>query len=507
MTRSKVFFSLFAILLSALPSVATAQFSEGLLLSTDPLPSGARGLAMDGSLISAADGISALDFNPAALAPLASQEFSFSLFNRTHGSTADFLGSSSTSSINSTSFSGIGLATPFSTTRGHFAMGVSFDRVRDYDGTYSFKAVNPNSSFFNTQNFLDYQHAQGGATSTGNRAYLESNNLAYAIGLTYGVPDSGAFTLSTPFKGGLQQLGTLTTEGGLNAIRIGGGIDIAEGVSAGATINILFGSYDNTFQYTETDVNGIFANDTNVYPPAHFQTATITDSYHQDQSGASLKLGLLVNREIFRFGLTIETPQALHINESWSRTGVAQFGGSYPQILSTDNTTGAFTGADEYDVITPMRFGAGASVHVAGLTGALSVSYADLSQLRFNNSSFDMTHENDLARDSLRGVLSWNLGAEYVFPLLGLSVRAGYGVEPSPYKNDPSSYNTKTMSAGLGILLSKSILLEGSWRRSSYHTFHTIYNDLTPEGSTISAGISDDAVNRDDVAVTFNYRF
>src|SRR5581483_8426199 len=315
-------------------------------------------LAMGGNLVSAADGLDALQYNPAALAPIAKREVALSLFNRDHGSTAQFFGSSSTASLDATALSSLGIAAPFATTQGHFAMAVSFDRVRDYTSSYSFKAVNPNSSYFNTQGFL----TQNGVTpltgyGTGLNEFLANTNLAYALGLTYGVPDSGTYSLTTPFSGGLEQSGTVTTQGGLNAVRVGAGIDIAPGVSAGATINFLFGTYDYTMNYQERDVNGIFANDTGSYPPTKFQQANITTTLHQDQSGASLKLGLLVDRNIVKFGVTFETPQVMHIDETSEQSGTANFGTN--GILTSDNATSLPLFEQTYDITTPLRVDAG----------------------------------------------------------------------------------------------------------------------------------------------------
>ena len=498
-----------ALLLTILffPSLIFAQsLEDALRLSMMPLPSGSRGLAMGGNLISSADGYDALDYNPAALAPLASRDFGISVFNRDHQSTAQFFGQSSNTSLGQASLSSVGLATPFATVQGHLAVGISYDRVRDYTSTYSFKAINPNSSLFNTQGFvMDQGNPNGGS----NRRYLTNNNLAYALGLTYDVPDSGAFTLTTPFGGGgLQQSGTVSESGSLNAVRVGAGVDIAQGVSAGATLNFLFGTYDYTRNYSETDVNGIFANGTDTVAPAHFQTAKITDAIHQDQTGGSIKLGLLVNSlDLVRFGLTVETPTVMHIQESSQQTGSATFGAPVSRTYYVDNSNGAPVYEQSYDIVTPMRIGAGASLHMLGLVVSASASYTDMSQLQFTNSDLDMSALNQMARDSLRKVLSWQLGAEYVIPIAGLSVRAGYSMEPSPYKGDPSSYDTKAISAGVGLLLSKSVLLEGSYRHTTYHTSHSVYNDVNIDGSPASANVTDDAVKRDDVAVTFNYRF
>ncbi len=488
------------------PSVLRAQINEGVLLSTQPLPSDSRGAAMGGNLISAADGIDALDYNPAALAPIASRIFTIGLFNRDHSSDAQFLGSSSNSEFDQASLSSVGIAAPFPASRGHIAMGISFDRVRDYNSAYSFSAVNPNSSYFNTQGFL----TQGGyfpLTGFGyhnNNEYLANSNLAYGLGLTYGVPDTGAFSLSTPITKGMQQSGNVTTEGGLNAVRIGGGVDIAPGVSLGATLNILYGTYDFIENYTETNVNHI-STDTGSEPPAGFQSATITTTLHQDQTGASMKFGLLVDKQIVKFGLTVETPQWMHINENSQQYGTSDFGAN--GFFNSDGMGGLPIFVEQYDIVTPMKFSAGGSVHLAGFTGSASVAYQNMAQLQFTNSNVDMSSENSFASDSLRGVLSYQIGAEYVIPGIGITVRGGYSFEPSPYKGDPTNYGITAISGGLGFALTKYVDLEAAIRLSTYHTFHTIYNDVTPDGTPVSAIVNDDAVSRDDISLTLNYRY
>ena len=147
MNRSKLLLTvLFAIAFLGFIPTAHAQIAEGIGLSQDPLPSSSRGVAMGGSLISDATGVDALQANPAALAPLAERDVEIGLLNRDHGSTATFFGNASAASLDATSLGSLGIAAPFAVTQGHFAIGVSYDRARDYTTTYSFKAVNPSSS-------------------------------------------------------------------------------------------------------------------------------------------------------------------------------------------------------------------------------------------------------------------------------------------------------------------------------------------------------------------------
>ncbi|HET9137623.1 MAG TPA: hypothetical protein VFO76_13400, partial [Candidatus Kapabacteria bacterium] len=142
-----------------------------------------------------------------------------------------------------------------------------------------------------------------------------------------------------------------------------------------------------------------------------------------------------------------------------------------------------------------------------------SAEFVDYSQLDFSSDVTDLTDLNDASRDQLHDVLNYNLGVEYLIKPLGVLIRGGYSMQPSPYKGDPAEYSTKSISGGLGILLSKSAMLEVSYRNCSYRTSHTLYNDYTVNDGTangskpVSAVIDQDDVKTDQVALGFSFRF
>ena len=154
-----------------------------------------------------------------------------------------------------------------------------------------------------------------------------------------------------------------------------------------------------------------------------------------------------------------------------------------------------------------MRFGTGFAVTVANATLSGDVKYSDMSQVRFSNSDVDISDLNDRVREELGQVLAWKVGAEYVFVPAGVMLRAGFSMDPSPYKEDGPDFDTKSFSGGLGFLLSKSAILELAYKRSSGVTDHTLYNSTTPEGDASSAFIDRDEIARHEVSISFGYRF
>jgi hypothetical protein len=502
-----------AFLLSILLTVVTLTPShaqgllDGLRLTTSPTGTGARGLSMGGAMIASANDWSALEFNPAALTIIEHNEFSLSVFNKGYTSDARFLGTTTSNSITNTIPYSFAYAAPVPTERGHLAFALSIDRVQDFTSTYKFSAINPSSSFFNTKGFVNDPGYRGGNFNQ-YLDYLYQTNLAYAIYLTNNPSDSLHAALTTPYAGKMLQSGTVTQEGGMNAFRIGAGIDVAENVAVGGTVNVFFGSYDYRRTYSESDVNHVYANPDSL-APYNLASATIIDDRSQSISGVSLKLGLFSEpNEFLRIGVTFTTPTIYSLDDHFSRWGIATFANNL-SFSSQDSVNLNPSISNSYTMTSPMTFAGGLSFNHWGLTLAASAEYTDYSQLRFSGTDVDLSDLNDASRNLLGGVLSWKVGGEYLLKPLGLLVRAGYSSTPSAYKADPTGYGTHAVSAGLGFLLSQSTILELSYRRSTYQTDHAIYNDLTagPNATPVSAIINQDDVKLDELVISFSFRF
>lgn len=500
----KYFYILLATVVLSLPVASEAQsLLDGIRLAEPQLGTGTRSLSMGGAMVAATNDYTSLDWNPAALTLLQFSEFSISLWSGAHNSEASFFGATSNNDLTNTTLSSVGTAMPLPTERGHFAFGVSYDRAQDYTNAYSFKAVNPNSSFLNTQGFVNDPSYHGGSFSD----YIDElnkDNLAWSLYSTYNI-DSTNSKLTTPFTGGLQQSGTVTEEGGLYAFRIGAGVDVAEDVAIGATLNIYNGSYDYRRVYREEDVNNILSR-TDSLAPLGFKKAEIIDSRTQSQSGIGLKLGMFARaNEYLDLGLTFETPTIYTVKDEFSRSGSATY--NFASYSSNNQPSLEGIIINEYDIVTPLKLAAGVALHLEGATLSGGIDFQDMSQLRYKNYAFDISDLNDRIREELGSVLSWRVGAEYIFAPAKLSLRAGYRVDPSPYKLDQPEFDKKTFSGGVGIVVGKSTILELSYQNQSYTTSHSIYNDLSVEGQDASANIDQDVISRNIFTFSVGFRF
>jgi long-subunit fatty acid transport protein len=77
-------------------------------------------------------------------------------------------------------------------------------------------------------------------------------------------------------------------------------------------------------------------------------------------------------------------------------------------------------------------------------------------------------------------------GAEYEITPIGLRIRGGFIYTPSPFQGDPSSFDKKTVTGGVGFMLGDSAMLDaafgyGWWKnyRVNYSKSSSVQESLT----------------------------
>lgn len=212
--------------------------------------------------------------------------------------------------------------------------------------------------------------------------------------------------------------------GGLWAYSVGGGIELSRYVAVGAAIDIYNGK--DKYSYFLDEI---------------YESELYTDRFEMedDYSGYSARIGLAysVNSSL-HFGATIKFPTYLKIEQK-----------------SVEDET---YGTGEYKYRLPFSFGLGSMFASNNLILAFDVNYTDYTQLEYR-SGVDFSDELSV-RNYYKDVLTLNAGAEYMFPSLGLTLRAGYCYDPIPYKYYPVDDDLDIFTAGFGYLLDKSLKLD-----------------------------------------------
>lgn len=413
------------------------SFSQGipdvLRLGEPGIGLGARALGMGNSYIGLSDDASAMFFNPAGLALMNRIEVSGGLnYDRVKNNTT-FFNSKSNVTDNSTKFNRFSIVLPYPTFKGSLVFGVAFHSVKNFNSSISFDGFN-NGSNSMIQNLLD-------------------TDIPFELFLT----DTAN---NTPINGKLNQSGNILSKGSINNWAFSGAIEISQNLFMGLTINGISGSFNSNNDYFEDDTKNLYQGETAVGEPftRDFRTFHLNRILNWDLNGWFAKAGLLyqINKHA-RFGVTIQFPQYYTIEEMFLVSGYSEFGTGNFVDLDSDK----YSDNVRYDIVTPFIFSAGFSFNISGLLLNAEGSYTDYTQLSIENperlsSQFVGSVNKDII-NSLDQVFTYNLGAEYTIPTTGLRIRGGYFVQPSAYKNDPTQFDKKYVTAGIGFLLAENI--------------------------------------------------
>jgi hypothetical protein len=469
-------------------TVYPQNISDALRLGYSGIGSSARALGMGNSYIGLSDDASAGFFNPAGFGLLKKMEFSggldYSNFSNdaTLNSNGSAIGQSSNNTASSTALDRVSFALPFPTVQGSLVFGLSYQNTKDFNGALSFNGYNKNSSFI--QNL--------------------PSDLLFEVGLNSAIYNAqGKITGYTPtiINGNLNQSGSILNSGGINNWTLSGAVEIYKNLFVGLNLNIISGTYESNSDYYEDNVNNLYQGlaDTSDPNTLNFKTFYLNRLTHWDISGWDAKFGILYQLNRFsRFGLTVQFPKTYTIKESFTVNGYGQFQNYTYPLNSSD-----FSDNVQYDIVTPFEIGAGFSFNIMGLILSAQGTLIDYSQLKYENpdgiAAVDIADLNKTIKNDLTAVVNYNIGAEYTIPEVGLRVRAGFFVQPSAYKSDPTSFDKKYITAGIGFLAEEAIGLDLAFA-------HGWYSDIGDNyGSNVSRTTQD--INENHFILTATYRF
>jgi len=468
-----------AILTALMSTTGKAQYTDDALrLSTEGTGVGARALGMGGAYTGVASDYSAIFWNPAGLSQAVRAEFSLGLSYLNNGNTGTFFNTPDQYTVNGTTLNSLGLVFPIPVRRGGAAIAFGYDRENSFTNGLSFNGFNPNSSIVQT-------YAQNRDTVLPGDP---ESNLAYQLFLA----DSVAGRWLSPIVGGVQQSGKITESGGLNNWSVGGAVDVGKDLSLGVTVTYVSGSYRYDRTYTETDPTGTYAN----MPLSTYKTfnnLTLKDFIQDDIAGWNAKFGLMYRvPDKFRLGITIKTPTAFNIRETYGTSGTSTLDGN---VMNTFDPGSSYT---EYDVTTPWVFGAGASLIIHDLVLSGDVDYTDWTQMEFSNASQQVMDLNATIKSIYRGTFNYRAGAEYEFQPIGLRLRGGFMYNTSPYQGDPSTFDQKYVTGGLGFPLGETTMIDLALVHGWWNTYNYNYDPTSRV---------DEKLTVNNVLVTLSHRF
>ncbi len=446
---------------------------------------GARALSMGSAYIAVSDDYTALFWNPAGLAQMKRLEFTGSISNLGYSNTSTFYGNSLTANGTSTTINDLGFVFPFPTAQGSLVFSFGYNKIADFASGLSFSGFNPTGSIIPSLLDSDTDY-----------------NIPYWVYLTNSIGD---FSL---IKDSVNQRAITKESGSMGMWSLAGAIDIEENVSLGVTLNIISGKYIFDRNYVEEDTRNVYSDTLPKLPwnQAYYRFNKFYYDSHTEMgiTGSSFTIGFMYRADLYRIGAIVRTPQVVTVKHTYSRAGQSVFdapkndsawvGGIEPQ-----KKTYSYDSYYDFGVISPWNFGIGASFYpIPDLLLSADIDYSDWSQIEWSQDA-DLKKENITLQSNFKGIISYRVGAEFNVPSTDLRLRGGYSLKPSPYKNDPSSFDQQTISGGAGILLQRNILIDAGVRLGSVKTTINQYADAS---SRVNQSIS-----TTNVTVTLSYRF
>lgn len=455
---------------------ASAQFVEDALrFSQFNSTVGARSQAMGNVVVGLADDYSALFGNPAGLSTQKSHEFTIGLSHYGYGNDVSYLGTITNDKVRVLNLDNLGIVWPIPTVRGGLTFAFGFGRVANYTSIASFNGYNPNSSLAFSDELWSLELSD---------YFLWDLKLADSLGVI--------------LKDNVQQKVKVRETGGLNNWSLGGGIDVAPELSFGVTLNYVAGTYAYDRVFTESDSRNLHYS----YPD-DLDYWTYTSGFECNINGFNALFALMLRRdEKFRAGLTIRTPTYYDISEVSYNEGSSVFDDG--DLFSV----GPYESRREYKVITPYIISGGASLRPNDwLLLAGDAEYVDWTQMEFDadnaNLWGDLQKENRNIKELMRD--TWNLrgGAEATICWKwNLKLRGGIEWKPSPWKDDPSSYDQWKYTGGIGYVIDENSSINISYALGSWKTFRYNYYIYDRPESKTSEKISTKTIN-----ITFSHKF
>lgn len=488
-TTRKVMKKIFFLLLVALVIIETsnAQFSEDAVrYSARGNGVGTRALGMGNAYIGVSDDYSAIFWNPAGLAQMRRLEVMGGISNVGFANDATFYSAKTNATTSATSLDNLGFVFPFPTVQGSLVFAFGYNRISDFANASTSDGFNSKSSIISSL-----------------QTSISDDPDGY-----YDIPFNTFLTTSNGYTGiqnNVNQRAEKKESGNLGQWSFSGAIDIEENISFGVSLNIYSGQYDYTRNFLESDNSNLFSYNASQAISSDSAYLRFNKFYYDsylsaELSGSNISMGLMYRSDFFRLGIIAKGPTSIKVNENYTNEGQSVFDSGSWSDKNPDSKY-SYSANNEYTILSPWTFGAGGSVYLTTyLLLAADVEFTDWTQIEWSD-NFELEKGNTSLQSSFRATTNIRLGAELDIPSTDVKVRGGYSLTPSPYKNDPSSFDQIMYTGGIGILLQRNVSLDGAVALGSFKSYQNQYSFPANTSRT------DESISTTLVNVTISYRF
>lgn len=408
----------------------------------------ARYNSLSGAFGALGGDLSVTSVNPAGIGVYRSSEFSFTPTIFTSNTTSDYYGRTSEDGKINFNFSNIGAVfTDLKNGKDDYSQwnstqfAFTFNRHNNFNNRIIISGINPSSSL------LDHYAGQINGTNPSD-VYDASPFGAGLAWDTYLLNSKDSIDTTTYItllnSGGAEQEKHIVQTGGSSELDITFSGNYNNKLYIGGTLGFPYINYSEESTYSETDVNDTIAN---------FQSFSLIENLHTSGSGFNFKFGMILRAtDWLRLGGAIHTPTFYKLSDEYSAVLISTFDSVPPESPSTalSYTSYSPNGAYDYRLYTPWRI-IGSLALIVGKKGLISgdLELIDYSSARLRSAYYGYAPQNASIDQKYTHATNLRIGTEWRF--MPFSIRGGYAVYGSPYKNGINDGLRASYSVGFGI--------------------------------------------------------
>lgn len=479
----KIFIALVLVTVTFTTKLSAQYAADALRFSQTNYGSSARFKGMGSAQIGVGGDISSLGGNPAGLGLFTRSEFAFTPEFNQSNLQSNYLNSFYNTKKDVLNINQIGAVfySPIYKVQGEDAkkglisgvFGIGYNRNNDFTLENNYKGANSSNSI------TDYFAQIAGSTIPNDLEEGSLERMAYDNYLiSYDNATGNYFpeTFAQASQSNMQRKNEVRS-GSTSEFNFSAAANISNQFYIGASIALVNIRYNSDAQFEETglarefDANGNTTGNNINYKLLYNQNQTTKGS------GLNAKIGVIF-RPVpeLRLGANFQTPTWFQIDDTYTEG----LDNRETRRGTSNDKTYDFT----YNLTTPLKGSLGASYVIAN-TAIVSadVDFVDYSSIRFSSAdggdNGTIMDDNNEVKNNYTSAINYRVGAEV--KISRLSLRAGLGVNGTPYKDDSSKlFETKFYSGGLGYRVN-NYYIDLAYQKTETNNIFTPYtlNDGT----------------------------
>jgi hypothetical protein len=437
-------------------SANAQEISDALRYSVDNLNGTARYRALSGAFGALGGDLSSINVNPAGSAVFNNNQLGLTITNYGTKNNSNYFGTQTNDSRNSFDLNQAGGVFVFKNYEKNakwtkIVFAVNYENTNNFDNAKFSAGVNPTNSIANY--FLSYANGKVPLNIIEFGRYPELSYKeqqaflafhGYIINPVSNLPDNTSYTSNVREGGNYFQENGIQSNGYNGKLSFNFSSSYKDKLYIGINLNSHFSNFTQSSRFYEDNDNAL----TNV---DRINRMRFNNDLHTNGTGFSFQIGAIAKvTDGLRLGAAYESPTWLNLSDELTQTLSSvrsNTAGELPADVIDPRITNYYA---PYRLQTPSKF-TGSLAYVFGKKGLISVDYSirDYTNVKFRPTSDDYFKElNAEMNTTLNNSGELRIGAEY--KIKALSLRGGYRIEKSPYKNKTTIGDLTGYSGGLG---------------------------------------------------------